>query len=724
MLQAMFAGVSGLQVHQTKLAVIGNNIANVNTVGFKSGAVTFEDQLSQTIRSSTAPSASVGGQNPAQVGLGVRLGAVDTIQTQGNLQTTGKSSDLALQGTGFFLVSSGSDTFYTRDGSFDLDSNGVLVNSSNGVKLLGYVADSNGNIDPSRPVTSDSVLKIPVGNLTSAKQTSSSEFQGNLDASSGLQSTHVLVDGELDTASAPGTMSDTVYDVDGNPHVITVSLSNPVHDPAAGAGVPSGATQRWDAEISVDGSTQPTQRLYGVPNGSGGNSFVFTDSANPGNPLGSTITVNVSGASGSPSFPVSVDFSGLKAQSNVSANANGQSGATPIQSTLLNVAGNLNLDGGAPIVNATTVYDLTGAPFTVTTTLSNPTAPAGGPNVPAGALQEWQMKVDVKDSAGTSFTAYDSSVAANKESAVYFVPGTGFVTADGGSPAQSLGSTVQLVAGSLPAGSFNQGRQIATNFPLTIDLSALTTTTTTSNSDGQTGASPVWNTSLSVYDSLGVKHDVSFQFKRALVGSGAPAGATGRWEWSASENGNPVANSSTPGNSPLFFDDKGSLIDTTKQKLTVSSSGGAGPLPVTIDFGSLTQVAGVSTVAATTQDGFPVGTLQAYQISQEGLITGTFTNGQSRTLGQVATAGFSNAAGLEKVGQNLFKESSNSGLAQVGLPAVGGRGKISTGFVEMSNVDLSNEFTDLIVTQRGFQANTKIVTVVDELLQEVINMKR
>src|SRR3954463_10408640 len=122
MLQAMFSGVSGLQVHQTKLDVIANNIANVNTVGFKAGQVTFEDQLSQTIRASSGPSATAGGQNPAQVGLGVTLGAVNTLQTQGNLQTTGKSSDLAIQGNGFFLVSSGKSIFYTRDGSFDLDS--------------------------------------------------------------------------------------------------------------------------------------------------------------------------------------------------------------------------------------------------------------------------------------------------------------------------------------------------------------------------------------------------------------------------------------------------------------------------------------------------------------------------------------------------------------------------------------------------------------------------
>ena len=145
---------------------------------------------------------------------------------------------------------------------------------------------------------------------------------------------------------------------------------------------------------------------------------------------------------------------------------------------------------------------------------------------------------------------------------------------------------------------------------------------------------------------------------------------------------------------------------------------------MSIDFSSLTQLAGDSSVAATTQDGFPVGTLQSFTISQEGVITGVFTNGQSRSLGQIAMASFSNPAGLEKLGESQFQQSSNSGLAQVGPANAQGRGKINTGYVEMSNVDLSTEFTDLIVTQRGFQANTKIITAVDDLLQEVINLKR
>ena len=145
---------------------------------------------------------------------------------------------------------------------------------------------------------------------------------------------------------------------------------------------------------------------------------------------------------------------------------------------------------------------------------------------------------------------------------------------------------------------------------------------------------------------------------------------------------------------------------------------------VTLNFASLSQLAGDSSANVSSQDGYKVGTLQSYNISADGTINGVFSNGLSRTLGQIATATFANSSGLEKQGANLYTVSSNSGLAQVGTPTSGGRGQISAGYTEMSNVDLSSEFTDLIVTQRGFQANTKIITIVDELLQEVINLKR
>src|SRR5262249_50021096 len=157
--------------------------------------------------------------------------------------------------------------FYTRDGSFDLDSEGVMVNPASGLKLLGYVADANGDIDLSQQVTKDSVIKVPVGSLQSVKQTTQSTFVGNLDASAGLQSTKMTLSGQLDVSTVPPTLNTNVYDSLGNAHTLQIILNNPLHNPPAGAGVPAGATQRWDVLMTLDGTVLSPQKLYAVPDG-------------------------------------------------------------------------------------------------------------------------------------------------------------------------------------------------------------------------------------------------------------------------------------------------------------------------------------------------------------------------------------------------------------------------------------------------------------------------
>jgi flagellar hook protein FlgE len=728
----MFSGVSGLQAHQTRMNVVGNNIANVNTIGFKAGRVTFQDQLYQTLRSSARPGATLGGLNPSQVGLGTTLGAVDTFQTQGNLQTTGKPTDLAIQGAGFFLVSAGDRVLYTRDGSFDLDSEGVMVNPATGLQLLGYVADQDGMVDISQPVNHESVIRIPVGTLTSVRPTTKSTLQGNLNANAALRSTTLRLEGNVDLSVAP-TMTANVYDSLGNPKAIQIGFQRiDPNPPPAGPGVPTGATQRWSVLITIEGTSLAPQTIYAIPDGNGGNQFVFTNNANPGVPIGSVIPVTISGSGGAEDYPLQIDFGGLNARSEVTSIANGQGGVNPSQSTLLTLRGVLNVStptvpaGNEIVENTTTIYRGDGTPYIIRTRLSNPTfnpAPAAG--VPTGATQRWDLRIERDTVPSSGFTTlYDSSVAGNVQSAVYFVPGQGFVVADGSNPAVSLGSTLQLVAGSLPGSSRNQGLLVDTNFPLTVDLNGLRTTRAAAIADGLSGPPPTWNSSVRVFDSLGVGHLVNFQFKRALVGTGAPGRATARWEWIATVNGKVIADSTQGDFRALFFDTTGNLINKEAQKIHIEPSTGAAPFDVDLDFKTITQLAGDSSVAVTTQDGFPVGTLQTFSISPDGLITGIFSNGQTRTLGQIATAIFSNPAGMEKLGQNLFRESGNSGLAQIGTPALAGRGQISTGFLEMSNVDLSTEFTNLIVTQRGFQANTRIITIVDDLLQDVINLKR
>lgn len=165
MMRSLYAGVSGLRNHQTRMDVIGNNIANVNTIGFKRNRVSFQDMLYQSIRGASAPAGTLGGTNPSQVGLGVNIATIDTIHTQGSTQTTGKMTDLMLQGDGFFVLadSAGNNPVYTRAGNFELDAQGYLVNPANGM----YVMNANGARIFIDPANNPQSLKIDtLGNVS------------------------------------------------------------------------------------------------------------------------------------------------------------------------------------------------------------------------------------------------------------------------------------------------------------------------------------------------------------------------------------------------------------------------------------------------------------------------------------------------------------------------------------------------------------------------------
>lgn len=163
MLRSLYSGVSGLKNHQTKMDVIGNNIANVNTVGFKSSRVTFQDIYSQTLRPASAPGADSGGVNPQQVGLGVSLGSVDTMFTRSAAEYTGSPLDLSIEGDGFFVVNDRGNDFFTRAGNFTTDAANNLINA-NGLIVQGWMTgegnDVAGPFDPTDPDT------ITLDNLT------------------------------------------------------------------------------------------------------------------------------------------------------------------------------------------------------------------------------------------------------------------------------------------------------------------------------------------------------------------------------------------------------------------------------------------------------------------------------------------------------------------------------------------------------------------------------
>ncbi|HEX7065298.1 MAG TPA: flagellar hook-basal body complex protein [Bacillales bacterium] len=276
MLRSMYAGISGMKNFQTKLDVIGNNIANVNTYGYKKSRVTFKDLVSQEIAGATSPSFERGGTNPQQVGLGATVGSIDTVQTQGSMNTTGRPLDLAISGDGFFIVNEGAQNYYTRAGNFYIDQNGMLVNSE-GMRVLGYGVDNNGSI------VENQLSILHIGNeIIQQPETDSLTVVGNLDASQFINTT----DGNP-TANPTQSLDFKIFDANGIEHQATITFNNP-----GSSAVPNKTDQYYvkslDFSISVAGSgtTQSGNITFGsdgtINNFSlGSDPVTFTFNGNP-----------------------------------------------------------------------------------------------------------------------------------------------------------------------------------------------------------------------------------------------------------------------------------------------------------------------------------------------------------------------------------------------------------------------------------------------------------
>lgn len=247
MLRSLFSGVSGLDANQEMIDTIGNDIANVNTTGYKSNEVQFEDLMSQTISGATAPTSTTGGVNPTQVGLGVKVAGIEASFTQGTSQQTGNPLDLAIQGDGFFIGDQGGQTIYTRAGSLNLDANGHIV-TPNGSLVQGWAADAQGNINSSAPL---GPLSIPSGQQVAANATQNITLGGNLSGQTGWTAP---TKGPGSGANGPTEGTSTAVTVYA-PNGATESLAlNMWQDTTLPAGAPKGAVTAWSAEGAL---TQP-----------------------------------------------------------------------------------------------------------------------------------------------------------------------------------------------------------------------------------------------------------------------------------------------------------------------------------------------------------------------------------------------------------------------------------------------------------------------------------
>ncbi|MBI2893700.1 MAG: flagellar hook protein FlgE [Deltaproteobacteria bacterium] len=246
------------------------------------------------------------------------------------------------------------------------------------------------------------------------------------------------------------------------------------------------------------------------------------------------------------------------------------------------------------------------------------------------------------------------------------------------------------------------------------------------------GGTSNFSTGVTVYDSLGNPHEVTVYFRKT---------AANAWDWHAMVDGGEltggVAGVPTEGASgSLTFTTNGELDTETVGAAAWNFVGATAGQTIDFDFGTsittdggtgldaTTQFASASTTTGLSQDGYAAGTVSGIAIAGDGTVSGVFTNGQRRTLGQVAIADFANVQGLDRVGQGLWTETQESGEALIGAPESGGRGSIVSGALEQANIDLGREFVDLIAYQRGFQANSRIIQAADEMYGELVNLRR
>jgi flagellar hook protein FlgE len=557
---ALNTSVNALNVNETAMAVIGNNIANADTNGFKASDVLFSTQLSQTLSIGSAPTATNGGTNPQQVGLGSQISAIETDFSQGSLTDTSIPSDLAIQGNGFFILNGSQGQAYTRDGDFTLSSNNQLVNA-NGDFVQGYGIDSNFNL-----VTSSlQNLSIPLGQLNVAQQTSDVTMEGALSPSGQVatQGSQLLSDtlGDAGNAGADATSS-----------TLLTNLQDP---PGTSMGIKVGDVLSFTPQ--VDGVSQTPQTLTVTATTTLGDLTTTMDGA-----------LGIQSGNGVPNDP--------------------NSGSQP----------------GVSVVNG---------------------------------------QIQIVGDMGT-----DNNITFS----------TGDLTDNG--------TTLPI--------NFTQPEQA-------------------------NGASTTSN--FVVYDSLGTP--ITVQMTAVLQSTGS-AGTTYRYFFNSQDND---GGSTALGTGTITFNSNGQVVNGGTGSFTVnrSSTAAVSPMVVSVDMSSISGITTAtqgSTLTMESQNGSASGTLSSYTISNDGVINGVFSNGDTRTLGQVMLATFPNQQGLVQNGNGTFTAGVAAGNANIAAPNSSGAGSLESGKVEASNTDIGSSLVQLITVSTNYQGDTRVISVADQLINALLTL--
>ncbi len=569
---ALNTSLNGLSLNESTIDVLGNNIANAGTNGFKASTTRFQTQLSRTLSVGSRPTASAGGTNPRQVGLGASVSVISRDFTQGSISNSTSPSDLAIQGNGFFVLNGSNGIVYSRNGNFSLNSQAALVNDQ-GMFVQGYGVDNNFNL----VTTQLTELHIPLGDLHVAQQTSSLSLQGSL--------------------FPKGTLSDRG----------TIATSENLRDNANALAPVTGATLLTD----VRNSTTTTA--------------LFTDGQK-------------------------INYSPLK-------------GGRPIQPTEFEVTATSTLQNFLDYMNDS---------LAIQTQADDPTIP----------------------NDGSSTTVPPVTVA----------PGITL----------TAGGAIQIVGN---AGAVND---IDTSNG---DIKTPTGSVSITFTKNQEAVGEGTSTDFVLYDSLGQPINVR---ATASLESRSAGKTTYRWYVESVEDSRSdvaIATGTFDFNSDGVVSEGGKATFSLHRDDTAAVS----PMQVTIDF---TQISGIANGSGSTklnlnsQDGSPPGTLQSFVIDESGVINGVFDNGIIRALGQITLARFSNPDGLVEDGSTTFKEGVSSGSPFYVAPSTFGVGSIRAGAIELSNTDIGKNLVDLIVASTNYRGNARVISSVQNLVDELLQLGR
>ncbi|MBQ0028070.1 MAG: flagellar hook-basal body complex protein [Lachnospiraceae bacterium] len=660
MMRSMYSGVAGLKTHQTKMDVIGNNIANVNTVAYKSQSVTFSELMYQTTQAASGANAATGraGINARQIGLGVKTGAINTaISTQGASQTTNNPFDIRITGSNFFVVSDGSNTYFTRDGSFYVDGLGNLAMTSNGYNVMGW------QVDPTDPnnIKQDTVSPLRImsaENMTyPPESTTKAKVAGILDK----HDTNV-------TSSSGKNINMLFYDNLGYSYTARLNIKD------------TGVEGQYTVSLAdiLDSENQSLTKALGIAD--------ISDIASFGSTQSQTTTELRGLASGytyDPTAPASFNHVTSPAEALSDYKTDKMPGVSySWPDGQLTAGATVTAQGSATLTKATlqTDYQLVYQPDTSNYYYLD-SATGTGSYIPDDITFETFLGTSYPNAKNFTVTGPDAEGNVQIAFDQDFTVGGQDITIDSQTFSEKLDATVN--ANAIAAyGITDAGDGVSYSFDIAPDGKAQVTRIAA-------GAGNVLYFDTDTGKFLGIG------------GQGTTAVTLDFAAQATATNGNPV--------SLQNFSD------------------------ISIDFSGTTMYnnSGTSTITASNGDTNNVGTgrklgeMSGVTIQNDGRIYASYDNGMSRLLGQIATAEFANASGLAKEGDNLYTSTQNSGeFDGIGVEVTSGGGYMTTGVLEMSNVDLSAEFTDMITTQRGFQANSRIITVSDTLLEELVNLKR